>query len=712
MAFVGGTGNDVLIGTIAAEKLRGFAGDDLLDGRGGLDSLYGDTGNDILYYRPGALISGGADIDTLRMDYSTRSTAISLNFTTTNLLVTGIEVISGALSGHNDVIRFGAVEGTLAFNGNRLDGGDGFDTISFDYRGLATGRSINMSAQLDYNQIDIFGGQSLIGAEKFSSFEQITLRASNGNDHISFSPELDSDAFLTVFGEGGDDTIGTDQKSSKIYGGDGNDHLGIYPYLDGASSLFGGAGNDIIGTIETHDIVFGGAGIDQLELDLNAASSGVKIGNVTGGGYRDFETYFGVLTKFADDLAMRWQCTYADQTEVSFLDGYNGNDSLKLDFSQITLHGYSDIYVRELDGNQFDIQLDGPSGAGSETLNILNFEHVTLIASEGADAIYGSAVVTAIYAGSGADGVFGGAGGDSVFGGTGSDHIFGALGNDVLFGGDDIDEISGGEGNNKIYGDGGNDMISAEAGDDSINGGIGDDDISAGDGRDTLAGGVGNDLLFGGGNGDRCYGNDGDDRLISDLDFLPGGADSLYGGAGNDVCEAGTGNDLLYGGAGNDLMFGGLGNDLINGGTGNDRILNDENYMTVVTATTQLADTLIGDLGDDQLESGYGDDRLFGGVGNDTLRGGSGRDSLFGGEGVDRFIFDWDFANAAGSRDFIYDYTAGEVISFTGYDVTSADISIATGATNTTITWWNGSIVLLNYTGAITFAYGIDAEIL
>ncbi len=108
---IGGIGNDVLIGTFAGEKLRGFAGDDVLDGRGGLDSMYGDAGNDILYYRPGALISGGADIDTLRMDYTTRSTAVSLNFTATNLLVTGIEVISGALSSHNDVIRLGAVTG-------------------------------------------------------------------------------------------------------------------------------------------------------------------------------------------------------------------------------------------------------------------------------------------------------------------------------------------------------------------------------------------------------------------------------------------------------------------------------------------------------------------------------------------------------------------------------------------------------------------------
>jgi hypothetical protein len=92
------------------------------------------------------------------------------------------------------------------------------------------------------------------------------------------------------------------------------------------------------------------------------------------------------------------------------------------------------------------------------------------------------------------------------------------------------------------------------------------------------------------------------------------------------------------------------------------------------------------------------------------LRGGNGQDFYFGGDGVDRFIFDPDIRNPAGRRDFIYDYTAGEVISFTDLDLDSADISIVTGATNTTITWWNGSIVLLNYIGAATFAYGVDAE--
>ncbi|MFO0052308.1 MAG: DUF4214 domain-containing protein [Dolichospermum sp.] len=48
------------------------------------------------------------------------------------------------------------------------------------------------------------------------------------------------------------------------------------------------------------------------------------------------------------------------------------------------------------------------------------------------------------------------------------------------------------------------------------------------------------------------------------------GNDSLTGGAGNDSLTGGAGNDILTGGAGNDSLTGGAGSDTLTGGAGND----------------------------------------------------------------------------------------------------------------------------------------------
>jgi len=52
---------------------------------------------------------------------------------------------------------------------------------------------------------------------------------------------------------------------------------------------------------------------------------------------------------------------------------------------------------------------------------------------------------------------------------------------------------------------------------------------------------------------------------------LVGGADTLYGGAGNDWAFGGEDDDALYGGAGNDVLMGQEGNDAVMGGAGRDK---------------------------------------------------------------------------------------------------------------------------------------------
>lgn len=137
------------------------------------------------------------------------------------------------------------------------------------------------------------------------------------------------------------------------------------------------------------------------------------------------------------------------------------------------------------------------------------------------------------------------------------------------------------------------------------------------------------------------------DTIIGDAN-----ANYLLGGAGNDVLGGGAGNDTLNGGTGDDILSGGAGADIIAGGSGSDWAYYSGSAEGVTvnlsdgTATggeaegdvlsgienlrgSELADTLIGDNGNNILSGGGGDDILFSGLGEDTLIGGEGSDIFY-----------------------------------------------------------------------------------
>jgi VCBS repeat-containing protein len=150
------------------------------------------------------------------------------------------------------------------------------------------------------------------------------------------------------------------------------------------------------------------------------------------------------------------------------------------------------------------------------------------------------------------------------------------------------------------------------------------------------------------------------------------GVDTLTGTAGADLILGLAGNDTLNGGAGNDILDGGLGADAMTGGTGNDTYIVDnvgdtaiETSSTAGTDTVQasvsftlgnfvenltltgtanlnatgntLANTLIGNSGDNVLNGLGGADIMIGGLGNDTYVVDSATDvvSELAGEGID-----------------------------------------------------------------------------
>lgn len=197
---------------------------------------------------------------------------------------------------------------------------------------------------------------------------------------------------------------------------------------------------------------------------------------------------------------------------------------------------------------------------------------------------------------------------DTLDGGAGNDLLLGYRGDDTLSGGAGDDLMDGGLDDDQLFGGAGEDVLVGAAGDDSLQGGGGDDLLMGGAGNDTLEGQDGDDLLLGSTGSDAMYGGAGDDvidgisptasrsledafsddraefstalrsqfgtdvtdadigRFLNDFASEEGthGADSLFGGAGNDLLTANDG-DTVTGGAGND-SFG------INWVTGNDPV--------------------------------------------------------------------------------------------------------------------------------------------
>ena len=263
------------------------------------------------------------------------------------------------------------------------------------------------------------------------------------------------------------------------------------------------------------------------------------------------------------------------------------------------------------------------------------------------------------------DGTFTGVGRIDGDGGNGNDQIWVDRRIAVptrLSGGLGIDTLQGGSGADTLLGGLGDDVLIGQEGDDVLDGGLDADTLFGGAGADRLIGGDGRDTIF----GDREYpGKDnykpGETDPIALNKASPvtsGSADTVDGGAGNDLVFSDGGDDQILLGAGNDEAYGGTGNDYLLGGAGSDR--------------------LFGEAGDDTLDAGLGEGTpepgvihlLVGGVGNDILSGDAGDDSIFGdgilGDAADR-IAD---ASPAGGRDRIYGFGGNDLVWAGGGDDT------------------------------------------
>ncbi len=187
---------------------------------------------------------------------------------------------------------------------------------------------------------------------------------------------------------------------------------------------------------------------------------------------------------------------------------------------------------------------------------------------------------------------------DVIWGGDGNDTILGSLGNDLLCGGPGADLIHGGRGNDVVDGGAGDDdQVIGDLGDDKLLGGPGNSDEVAGSlGIDTLSGGPGNfDFVHGDYGYDRMDGGPGHGDIASFATDVGAGRDggvkvslakhraqgdghdrlfrfeALEGSAFNDILVGNRQANTIDGGAGDDVLRGGGGSDHLVGGQGTDR---------------------------------------------------------------------------------------------------------------------------------------------
>ncbi|MDQ7251718.1 putative Ig domain-containing protein, partial [Dongia sedimenti] len=624
--------------TSGADRIYGTSGNDFLRGGAGNDLYEGSLGNDAYFYAPGdgsdtinenAAFSIDGSYDRRAQDAATKSYDVLQ-------LGAGISVSNLILS---------------------EPGQDGRDLlIQFNN----TAGQILIKDQFAWKQYHASGLQDYYDIVEFPAIDEI--RFADGT-----SLGLEQIYKLMTTGTPGNDTL---------YGGFNRNDV-----------MDGGAGNDVlVGGNGEDTYIFGkGYGQDRIvdSVEILSYPEFVNLG---------LENWTKI--KFKDVASSEVTTAYDANGDFVFTITATG-DKLAIDSS-----------------SKFDrvtkIEFTDTSWAFLPTFPA---------ATAGNDTINGSYLGDTISGGDGNDILKGNAGIDTLNGDAGDDTLYSEGGgwypNTSSYIGD---TLNGGAGNDILISYLG--ASYANTGPDTLNGGDGNDTIkvqnattpSAGVGREwgVVDGGAGNDtLVLAGKFSDYWrdvshYASSGDGITFSmsgNLSFtniekvqfadmilsptalasltapLPtyinagkegtASAETLTGGAGNDVLLGLAGNDTIGGGTGDDVLVGGAGNDNFDGGSGNDLVVySDETAAWTINLSTGKAtsgsvtenltsiegayggdgnDVLTGTTGDNVFLGGDGDDTITAGDGNDLIiysGFSNGLDAVDGGNGTDTIRFD------------------------------------------------------------------------
>ncbi|MBY3331084.1 RTX toxin [Rhizobium laguerreae] len=640
VAFAG-TGNDldnVITGAAAADTLSGGDGNDTLNGGAGADSLIGGAGDDTyIVDNVGDSVAENADEGTDTVKTVLASYTLGVNVE--NLTYAGTAAFVGTGN-------------SLA---NTITGGVGNDTLN----GGAGADSLIGGAGNDIYIVDDLA-------------DVITEAASVGTDEIRTSLATYSIAALTnvenlSYTESANFTGTGNALANRITGGAGND------LLDGGAgndTLIGGAGNDIYVVDSASDVVteLASAGTDEIRTALAAYSIATLI-NVENLSYTGSANFTGTGNALANTIT-----------------GGAGNDTLNGGAGADSLIGGAgdDTYIVDNAGDG----VAENAAAGTDTVktvlasytlgsDVENLTYIGTVAFAGTgndldNIITGAAAIDTLSGGDGNDTLNGGAGADSLIGGAGDDtYIVDNVGDSVAenaaAGTDTVRTILasytlGANVENLTYIGTAAFVGTGNSLANTITGGVGNDTLNGGAGADSLIGGAGSDIYIVDDLADVVTEglNEGTDLIrtvlssyaltnianVENLAFIGTGdfigtgnvlANTIIGGAGNDLLDGGTGNDTLVGGAGNDIYVVDTASDIVtelaNAGTDEIRtslaaysiaaLINVENLTYTGSANftgigNALANTITGGAGHDTLNGGAGADTMIGGAGDDT----------------------------------------------------------------------------------------------
>ncbi|MGH2905629.1 MAG: S8 family serine peptidase [Solirubrobacterales bacterium] len=637
-SLTGGSGNDILWAGFGGgdpnRTIHGGPGNDQIQGSDGNDTLYGDAGGDIIHgYDGNDTIDGGIDQDWLYGDNGTDTVSYSTRTANVTLQLDGTSYSGEA--GEADTVDT-TIENAVTGSGNDF------------VLGNASGNTISSGAGSDtlmgYGGNDVFNGGADEDWVSYANESAPVTASIDGvaNDGPSGQSDQIQSDIEDIQGGSGDDNLFGSAVANQLDGSNGNDNL---TGNDGNDSLLGSYGNDTAYPGNGNDTFQGFDGDDQM---VSSPGADVFVG---GNGTYDAANY--------------------------------GSETANLNIS--------------LD----DVANDGAVGEGDN----ISGDTETVISGSGNDTVTGNSLANTLLGGNGTDTIDGGLGADSLQGGGGTDTVtyasrtnplfvsinlsngsgetgeqdsiaqdvegvIGGSGNDVIYGGfgsDPSRNLDGGPGADQIHGGSNADTLSGGTGDDMLWGAAGNDTLNGNDGNDTLEGEAGADVFNGGNNTDTAnYAsrtaaetvtldgtqNDGDttndtatkDNVKTDVENVTGGSgnDTITGQSSGSVANTfvgNGGNDTFTGNDGNDTLDGGTGADVFNGGTGTDTAT----YASRTVAETITLDGTQND-GDTTNDTATKDnvkadvENVIGGSGNDTITGpssGSVANTLSGGDGND-----------------------------------------------------------------------------
>ncbi|UWM84071.1 RTX toxin [Rhizobium sp. SRDI969] len=668
-----GTGNNLdntITGGAATDTLSGGAGNDTLDGGVGADSLIGGEGDDTyIVDNAGDIVTEAADegSDTVR----TTLANYTLGSDFENLTYTGTVAFTGTGNDLANTIRGAAGADILDGNAGAdiLIGAAGNDTYIVDDVGDVVTEGLNAGTDLIKTALSLYTLASNVENLLYMGSASFT---GTGNTLAN-----------EITGGAGNDTLD---------GGAGND------------TLDGGAGNDIYVVDSASDVIKDSAGTDEIRTALAAYSIAalVNVENLTYTGSASFTGTGNAL----------------DNT----ITGGIGNDTLNGGTGADTLIGGegSDTYIVDNAGDLVTEAADEGIDTVRTTLtsytlgsDVENLTYIGTVAFVGT----GNSLDNTITGGAAIDTLSGGVGNDTLNGGAGADRLIGGAGGDIYIvdnAGDLVTEainegidtvrttlaahtlaanvenltyigtaaftgagnlldniIIGGVAADKLMGAGGNDTLIGGAGADTMLGGIGDDvyvvDIAtdlvienANEGTDTVR-----TALVG-----YTLGNNVENLTYTgSANFTGAGnalANTITGGAGNDMLNGAAGADTLIGGAGHDTYIVDNAGDLVTeaADAGTDAVRTNLSAYTLGTNVENL--TFIGT----GAFAGTGNalnNVIIGGSGSNTLTGGAGDDILTGGAATDIFVY---------SANWGHDTITNFVATGSAHDVISIDDSI------------------------------------